>query len=390
MAETSLATEIDLNKARMALPILEETAYFNTGTIGVMARPVIEVYQANVERFQSRGWVIWDEMIAAGNQARVRMAAQIGARPEEITLTRNATDGANLVAAGLDWRPGDEAVISDQEHPAMLYPWTYQAQIGRIKLRTFKVEFDPAATLENFRRQITDRTRVIAVNHITSPYGIRLPAIEICALAREIGALSLVDGAQSFAEINVDVSEIGCDCFTGNCHKWLGGPNGAGFFYARQSVMERLQPCYVGAGSGLFTAGEGLKLYPDGRRFEFATRSEAVYATIPAALDWFDQLGWPGIEARTKLLSTYLKSRLSQIKGVQMLTPMEWERSSGLISFSLAGADHKSLLETLKRDWKVWPRTLDNDRAIRVSTAYFNTTEEIDRLVAGVEGYRNR
>jgi len=387
MRETPTTREIDLAKARDALPILKETAYFNTGTIGVMAWPVIEAYLANIDGFHSRGWVIWQEMIAASDQARAKLAARIGATPPEITLTHNATEGANLVAAGLEWRPDDEVIISDQEHPAMLYPWTYQAQLGRIRLRTFRVEFDPVATLSNLRGQLSSRTRVIAVNHITSPFGVRLPVGEICALAREAGALSLVDGAQSFAKIKIDVGDIGCDFFTGNCHKWLGGPSGTAFFYARQPVLEQLRPCHVGAGSGEFVVGEGLKLHPDGRRFEYGTQSQASYATVLAALDWFDELGWAGIEARTKMLSDYLKSGLSQIKGVRLLTPVEWERSSGLTTFSAGDFDHKELLETLQRDWKVWPRTLDGDRSIRVSTAFFNTTDEIDRLVAGVESY---
>ena len=383
MASTNL--NIELSKVRAALPILEETAYFNTGTIGIMARPVLDAYLDNIERFQSRGWIIWYEMIEASERGRARLAAQIGAKPAEITFTRNATDGANLVAAGIEWRDGDEVVISDQEHPAMRFPWSYQAQLGRIKLRTFRVEFDPGETLANLRREINGRTRVIAVNHVTSPFGIRLPVKEMCELARDAGALSLLDGAQSFGKIKIAVDDIGCDFFTGNCHKWLGGPNGTGFLYSRRPAIEQLHPCHVGAGSGQILDGETLELYTDGRRLEYATKSDASYATLTPALDWFDQLGWDGIEGRTKMLVGYLKDRLTETKGVRLLSPVEWERSSGLTSFTLGDFDHSGLLAELKQDWKVWPRTLEGDRAIRVSIAYFNTTEEIDRLIAGVE-----
>ena len=124
MENASTNLNIDLSEVRAALPILEETAYFNTGTIGVMARPVLDVYLDSIERFQSRGWVMWQDMIEATERGRARLAAQIGAIPAEITLTRNATDGANHVAAGIEWRAGDEVIISDQEHPALLFPWT--------------------------------------------------------------------------------------------------------------------------------------------------------------------------------------------------------------------------------------------------------------------------
>lgn len=385
MEMPSADLNVDLNEVRSALPILEETAYFNTGTIGVMARPVLDAYLASIEKFQSRGWVMWYDMIEAGEQGRARLAAQIGASPAEMTLTRNATDGANLVAAGIEWRDGDEVVISDQEHPAMLFPWSYQAQLGRIKLRTFRVEFDPSETLANLREQVSDRTRVVAVNHVTSPYGVRLPVREMCELARDAGALSLIDGAQSFGKIKIAVDDLGCDFFTGNCHKWLGGPNGTGFLYSRRPAVEQLRPCHVGAGSGQIVDGETLDLYPDGRRFEFATRSEASYAVVASALDWFDRLGWDEIEFRTKTLVRYLKDRLSETKGVRLCSPVEWEWSSGLTTFSLGDFDHSEFLAELKREWRVWPRTLEGEREIRVSVAYFNTAEEIDRLIAGVE-----
>ncbi len=387
METPSADLKIELSKVRAALPILEETAYFNTGTIGIMARPVLDAYLENIEKFQSRGWITWYDMIEASERSRGRLARQIGAEPSEITLTRNATDGANLVAAGIDWRDGDEVVISDQEHPAMRFPWSYQAQLGRIKLRTFRIEFDPGETLENLRGQISERTRVVAVNHVTSPYGIRLPVKEMCELARDAGALSLLDGAQSFGKIKIAVDEIGCDFFTGNCHKWLGGPNGTGFLYSRGPVVEELNPCHVGAGSGQMLDGETLDLYPDGRRFEYATKSDASYATVGPALDWFDQLGWDEIESRTKMLVGYLKDRLTGTSGVRLLSPAEWERSSGLTSFTLGDFDHSGLLAELKQDWRVWPRTLEGDREIRVSVAYFNTTEEIDRLIAGIENH---
>ncbi len=387
MENASTNLNIDLSEVRAALPILEETAYFNTGTIGVMARPVLDVYLDSIERFQSRGWVMWQDMTEATERGRARLAAQIGAIPAEITLTRNATDGANLVAAGIEWRDGDEVIISDQEHPALLFPWTYQAQLGRIQLRTFRVEFDPSETLANLRGQINERTRVVAVNHITSPFGIRLPVKEICDVARDAGALSLVDGAQSFGKIKIAMDEMGCDFYTGNCHKWLGGPNGTGFLCSRAPAVEQLRPCHVGAGSGKIVDGESLDFHPDGRRFEYATKSEASYATVSAAIDWFDEIGWERVEARTEMLVGYLKDRLSETKGVRLLTPVEWEWSSGLTSFTAGDFDHSGLLAALKSDWNVWPRTLEGERAIRVSTAYFNTTEEIDRLIAGVESY---
>ena len=126
-----------------------------------------------------------------------------------------------------------------------------------------------------------------------------------------------------FAVTPIDVQAIGCDFFTSNCHKWLGGPKGTGFLYARQELMEQLHPAYVGAGSEQsYNFENGIVLKPDGRRFEFGTRGFAVHASIGLALDWFDALGWENVFERIEFLSTRLKRQIVEIPGVELCTPM--------------------------------------------------------------------
>ena len=378
----------DVARVRDAYPILREMAYFNTGTYGIMAEPVLAGYLQNIARFERRGMAESGSLHRQIEAARERLAARINAQPEEIALTGNATDGVTYVAEGLSWSPGDEVIISDQEHPAMSYPWQYAAQRHGIVLRRFAVDWDPRKSLEAIRALITPRTRLIGTSHVTSPYGVRLPVKEICALAHAHGALALVDGAQSFAVLPIDVREMGCDFFTGNGHKWLGGPKGTGFLYARRELMERLQPAYVGAGSEQsFSFETGLVLKPNGRRFEFGTRGFAVPASIGLALEWFDQLGWEAISARIQHLATYLKERLAALPGVELCTPPEWERSSGLVSFRVAGRNEQELQRQLEAD-HLYPRTLGpGSEKIRVSCALFNDESELDRLVECVRRF---
>src|SRR5690348_1243939 len=261
---------LDFAQVRTQFPILREMAYLNTGTYGLMAESVLEKYLEAIADFERRGMAVGDRYDLAIEASRERLAARINAKPSEIALTGNATDGVTFVTAGLDWMPGDEVIINDQEHPAMNYPWRYTAQRQGIVVKRFKVSHDPAESLRSIEELITPRTRLIGSSHVTSPYGIRLPARKICELAHAHGALALIDGAQSFAVTPIDVQAIGCDFFTSNCHKWLGGPKGTGFLFARQELMEQLHPAYVGAGSAQsYDFEKGIVLKPDGHRFEF-------------------------------------------------------------------------------------------------------------------------
>jgi len=379
---------LDFSAVRIHYPILREMAYFNTGTYGIMAEPVLEQYLEAIASFERRGMAVGDRYRVATEASRARLATRINAKPEEIALTGNATDGVTLVTAGLDWTPGDEVIISDQEHPAMNFPWRYTAQRYGIIVKRFKVSHDPAESLQAIEELITPRTRLIGTSHVTSPYGIRLPAREVCALAHAHGALAFIDGAQSFAITPIDVQEIGCDFFSSNCHKWLGGPKGTGFLFARQELMQQLHPAYVGAGSEQsFDHEKGIVLKPDGRRFEFGTRGFAVHASIGLALDWFDQLGWENVFDRIAHLSTYLKRQLAEIPGVELWTPLEYGRSSGLTSFRVPGRDETALQQSFEAA-NLYPRTLGKgSEKIRVSTALFNTEDEIDRLVEKVREF---
>lgn len=381
-------TTFDVEAVRAAYPILQEMAYFNTGTYGLMAEPVLQRYLENVAQFERRGMAADEKVMRAGiEEARTRLASRINANASEIALTGNATDGVAFVTAGLEWSPGDEVIISDQEHPAMNYPWHYTAQRRGIVVKHFTVHHDPEQSLDSIRALITPRTRLIGTSHVTSPNGIRLPVKEICALAHAHGALALVDGAQSFAVMPIDVRDIGCDFFTSNAHKWLGGPKGTGFLYARQELMERLEPAYVGAGSLQSFSYDAVVLQPNGRRFEFGTRGFAVHASIGLALDWFDQLGWEAIFQRIADLSGYLKRQLREIPGVELWTPLEWQRSSGLVTFRVVGRDEVALQKRFE-EHRLYPRTLGKgSEKIRVSTALFNSEEEIDQLVACVREF---
>lgn len=382
-----IETEFDIAAVRAQYPILEETEYFNTGTYGLMASGVLERHLEQLAAFEQRGLRMGQRLREQIELARERLAARIGARPEELALTGNATDGVAFTSAGIDLQPGDEVIISDSEHPAMNYPWHYVGYRYDVNVRHFEASGDPDRVLASIRSKITRRTRLIGSSHITSGQGIRLPVREICAMAHDHGALALVDGAQSFGVTPIDVHEIGCDLFTSNGHKWLGGPKGTGYLWARADLMRTLMPAYVGAGSLEYDGEDGVRLYPDGRRYEFGTRGFAVTAGLVYALDWMDELGWERVSARLESLSSRLKRQLDGAPGVRLITPLEWERSGSLVTFEVTGKDETALQERLEADG-LYPRTVGRGSGrIRVSCALFNSEEAVDRLARHIRDF---
>jgi len=373
---------LDVDAIRAQLPGLAGVVYLNTGTAGIAARPVLERLVEEITLFEQRGEVVYHEMQARMEAARARLAAFIGADADELAFTRNATDGVNLVARGLSWRPDDEVLLSDEEHPAMNLPWHHLRRSGGPRVRTFRIERDPEATLGNVRALITRRTRLIASSHVSCVSGTRVPVRELCALASEHGALSLLDGAQAVGQFPVDVAALGCDFYVGNGHKWLHGPKGTGFLYVRRSRRDELAATHVGAGAFERPLDlDDLRPVLSARRYEYATRSYGTFAALGAALDWLEGLGWDSIERRLAHLSGYLKDRLQAVPGVSVASPEAWEHSSALVSFSAAGVESARIQAALWEEAAIRSRVFPDRPLVRVSTAHFNTEAELDLLV---------
>jgi len=402
---------LDIYAIRQEFPLVNEVVYLNTGTVGISPKPVVEQVLKAIERFEVRGQTAWGESEAGMNESRKRLATLLGVSPLEIAFTRNATDGVNLVTNGIAWRQGDEVLLSDQEHPAMLFPWTHLQQRGYITLKRFEIDINSAKTLFNIRQALTPQTRLLATSHVTSQAGIRVPGKEICALCKERGVLILLDGAQAVGQFPIDLKAIGCDFYTGNIHKWLLGPKGTGFFYVTQEFLNdtsppmsspspippvyggeqgggggrgdrvnSLQPTWVGAGSGGFDA-RGLLPSPSAQRFEYGTRDFGKYAGISPLLDWFETLGWQNVEEHLRELSSFLKTELKRIPKVRLFTPDQWERSSAMTTFALSGLSSNEISRRLWESHRVLVRTVGEFDAVRISTAVFNTVEEVELLL---------
>lgn len=370
--------------ARDAFPILQEVVYLNVGTYGIMPEPALQQFVEILTEVERAGVSSNGDWHRYAREARDKVAQRLHCAADNITFTGNATDGTNLVLSGLQWEEGDEVLTTDQEHEAIVHPLLHYQRCRGIRMRCVGVSPDAQTMIDRLEAALSPRTRLVAFSQVTCETGTRLPVREICAWARERGILSLVDGAQSLGVFDTDVNQLGCDYFTSNGHKWLSGPKGTGIFYVHPERLFDLCPAHVGAGSlERANAEDGTAdLWSTGRRFEFGTRAHALYAGLGASLDWFEVLGWSNVQARIAYLSDALKARILDRPYLELLTPLPFERSSGLTAFSVRDRQAGEVSKLLREKARIHVRVVPHYNAIRISTHCFVNEADLDKLMA--------
>jgi selenocysteine lyase/cysteine desulfurase len=372
---------------RAAFPILEEVTYLNVGTYGIMPEPALQEFQTIQAEFESRGVASKGTFGQKTEETRQRIAKMIGAETGEIAFTRNATDGINLVLAGIDWKQGDEVITTDQEHEAMIHPLMYLHRTRGINAKLVEVSAEENIMLARLEAALTPRTRLVAMSLVSCESGTRLPGQAISRWAAEHGLLCLFDGAQVSGVFPIDIRALGCDFYASNGHKWLSGPKGSGFFYAHRDRLELLSPAHVGAGSlqRVDIHDQIADPFTTGQRFEFGTRAWPIFAGLGASLNWFEEIGWDRIYAHINALSCYLKNEIAARPYLHLLTPGSFDQSSGLTSFIIEGHQAQEVSKVMREGWKIYVRVIPHYNAIRISTAHFNRPEDIDRLMLALE-----
>lgn len=377
----------DCSSIRAALPFLSDHTYLNTGTEGLLAEPVLAEYLAAISRQEREGHAALEWRHAELERTRQAVADLLHAHADTITFSRNASDGHNIVLQGLDWQPGDELLISDQEHPALSHPAAYLQDKRGVKVRVFRIEADPLVTLRNIGTALSPKSRLIAFSHVSCESGIRLPAKRICQLAREHGAMSLLDGAQSLGAVPVDVQELACDFFVSNGHKWLCGPKGTGILYVRRDRLGALNLSGVGAGTFAHFSWSGTEfsfgLQPNARRFEFGTRNHAALVGLRAALSWLHDLGFSNVYRHIGDLANNAHRILAEIPGVDVITPRSADKLAGIITFNVPGRNPAEIAQELRRQGIITRHTT-TPPGVRTSAAYFNTEQDFVRLAAAL------
>ena len=380
---------MDIDTIRAGIPALSETTFFNTAGIGpmpsVVADEVVNLLRYEEAQGRSRPDVM-QAMSGKAEDARRAVAGFFGVTPEEVTFTHSISEGMSLVADGLDWRAGDEVIITDQEHTSGYLPWALQAERYGVVVKRLRLMPDPEGIVSRLKALLTDRTRVVALSHVTSSLGIRLPAADIVRVAREAGALVGFDGAQAAGQFPIDLRETGCDFYAATSYKWCLGPYGIGALFVRREALPRLAVRRSGAHApAKVDPAAGTFAFPDAaRKFEFGARNLPLRIGYGRALRYLSGIGLAGIETHVRGAVRYFKERVAEIPGARVQTPASF--CAGAINVAFDGADPRALQQRL---WEAHRTVVVNPAGgLRFSIAFFTTQEDMDRVVDAIKDIR--
>lgn len=336
---------------------------------------------------------------AAFEAAREKVARFLNAAdPAEIIFTRGTTEAINLVAqswARSQLREGDEILIGEAEHHANIVPWQLLAGQMGVTLRVARVEDSGELTVESVRRAITPRTRLLAFGHVSNALGSVNPVAEIVALAREAGALVLIDGAQAVAHGGVDVQALDCDFYAFSGHK-LFGPTGIGVLYGKHALLEAMPPWQGGGDMIKSVSFEYTEFAGLPHKFEAGTPHIAGAIGLGAAIDYLSSIDLPGAIAHEHALLDYATARTGEMPGIRIIGTAP--RKEAVLSFLIDGL-HPQDLGVLLDSQGVAIRTGHHcampvmqrfgvPGTARASFAFYNTRDEIDVFFAALEKAR--
>lgn len=371
-------------RARFLIP--RDLAFLNAANLCPMSLPVLEAIEKNARHYElNPSPEVRSPLLHAREDARKLLAAALRVTPEELVLTRNTTEGNNFVSSGLTLGAGDEVVVSSDNHPSNLNAWRQKA--ARFGFSVVTVAPPPAhpgtqGYVDLFAKAFTPRTRVLAVTYVSSNSGDVLPVAELCAFARSKGVLTLVDAAQAFGVLDVDLGRIKPDFFTGSMHKWPCGPKEKGVLFVNQAVQDRIAPSIY----GVYGGAVGIS-----RTFEAeGQRDDAAIAAVVPALEFQGSIGRAVIERRSRALAAHLMTSLQRLNGVKLWTDPAPDRSAAIVIFKPGNLDPRPLGEALAKNEKIVVTTRGANGpnpGLRVAPHFFNTMEDIDRLVGVIGRY---
>ena len=364
----------DIRKFRQNFPITKNKIYLNHAAHSPLPKPVTDAMQRHIEEFSEYG----DS--TDQDDGKVSFAKLINAAKDEVALVENTSTGLNIIANMLNYPLGSNVVTTDLEYPSVVYPWKKKklgVNIRYVKNKAGKI------LLEDLEKAVDDKTVAVAISHVEYMNGFRFDLEKVSEIAHEHGAYLVVDAIQSLSAFSVDVKHDDVDFLTSACYKWMVGPLGIGYLYVRKKLIEKFEPPFIGWASVKpevfetidFWEIRDLKLSETASRFEIGTPSRVSVTGAAAALHLLLGVGIEGIEKRILALTDYLIELLS-VRGIKFQTPLEPECRSGIVNFLIDNPQERTD-KLAKKGIVVSARA----HGIRVSPHFYNTEEEIDKLV---------
>jgi selenocysteine lyase/cysteine desulfurase len=325
-------------------------------------------------------YTMWTVLEPEIESVRTRLAASFGCDPEELAITRNASEALEIAQLGMDLKPGDEVLTTDQDYPRMITTWQQRERRDGIKLKMISFPTPPPSMddlYDRFERAVTPRTRVIHFCHITNLTGQIFPVKKICQMARSRGIEAIVDGAHAYAQFPFTHQDLDCDYYGTSLHKWLLAPHGTGFLYVRKEKIEKLWPMMAAPAS----------MNANIRKFEeIGTHPAANHNAIAEALTFHESIGCERKAARLRYLRSLWTERLSRFPSVTIRTSPDPAQSCGVVLVSVEGKKAPALAEELWKQRILVVAIVHKDfEGLRVTPNIYTTPREIDLFASAME-----
>ena len=414
---TTLAGTFDVTAVRADFPILSESVngeplvYLDSAATSQKPRVVLDAERAFLEHENAavhRGaHTLAAEATESFEDARAAVAAFVGAEPESIVWTSGATSALNLIAYAignasiahgpLALDPGDEIVVTEAEHHANLIPWQQLAARTGARLRHIPVHDDGTLDLITAAELIGERTKIVAFTHVSNVLGIVNPVTELVALAREAGALTVLDACQSAPHLPLDLPALGVDLAAFSGHKML-GPYGIGALYARSEVLDALPPVLTGGSMVTTVTLEHAEFLPAPQKFEAGTQPVSQAIGLAAAVRYLESLGMPAVHERERVLEKRLRDGVRAIPGIRLLGDTDAADRVALCAFDVDGVHAHDVGQVLDARGiavrvghhcaQPLHRRFGVTATVRASASVFTTEAEIDTFLDALSGVR--
>ncbi|MFO1094450.1 MAG: aminotransferase class V-fold PLP-dependent enzyme [Planctomycetaceae bacterium] len=367
----------DWNQIRSQFQLDPEIAFLNTGSLGATPQQALDAIRAATQRIEvnpvAQGF---GDVLNEAEKSRQVFADLLACKLDEVLLTRNTTDGMNLVAEGLDLKPGDHVLTSDHEHGGGRRCWEFLAKKQRVIIDKAEIPAPPESAdqiVDRFKAAMTPKTRVISVSVVTFSSGVQTPIARLSELAHKHKCLLVADGAQSTGALPINVKELGCDAYATSGHKWLLGPKGTGLLYISERAREQITPMRLDDGFGVYTAIGG-------------TIDAAAVLGLAAAVQWANSLGQAAVHDRIMRFREQLYAALAAQKGVTINSPPPGSPlASHLVCFTIKDqSQHAKVNEQFAKDKIVIKTVHHGGIDFRTGCHVYNRPEDVDRLASSL------
>ncbi|MEA1964220.1 MAG: aminotransferase class V-fold PLP-dependent enzyme [Candidatus Aerophobetes bacterium] len=391
---------MNIKKVYEDTPLKEGYIYLDHGGGSISPRQVSESICQFIDKMSRIGPIepqFYQECRKIVKETKQELADFIGAKTgDEIAFTKNGSEAINIIINGIPWKAGEEVIVSSIETTSGFVPLLRLSRTRGVKVKVAKNNGKGIVEINEIRKLITDKTRLISLIHLSNVIGTLQPVEDVGKICKKHNILFLVNASQSIGQVPVDVSRLNCDFLVAPCRKWLRGPAGLGFLYCRSKLINELEPSFIGWNSTTWLSEKEYCYANTAERFEAGEYDYPVIVGLRSAIDYIREVGGINeIRNRVEDLTTYLIENLKKIKGIEIYGTLDARLRGGIVSFNIEHMKSEVVGSLMSRNSIILEvgnfaaplalKTFDTGVCVRVCVHYFNTYEEIDRFISVLE-----